>query len=216
MDDALIERLAMLFATMAEPMRLRILGAVAERPHTGQELAERFGISPPTVSHHMAKLTAAGLVAVTADAQRRIYSLDRSALQADVRRANEAPPRREPSRDETEKILAAFFDGERLRTIPAQRKKRVVVLRRLVERFEPGREYAERDVNDLLRRSHDDVATLRRELVDYGFLTRNAGVYRVAATLPRRGETVAQEVGEDEAAWFRALLAGAADAAIAR
>ena len=49
----------------------------------------------------------------------------------------------------------------------------------------------------LLRPAHEDVATLRRELVDYGFMTRERGIYRVATQLPERGATVSQEVGDE-------------------
>ena len=110
-------------------------------------------------------------------------------------------------------MIRAFFSGATLRQIPASRKKRVVVLRRLLERFQPDRDYPEREVNNLLREAHPDVATLRRELVDYGFLTRDRGVYRIASELPARGATVSQEVG-DERQWFPRLVAGAAVRAI--
>jgi hypothetical protein len=78
-----------------------------------------------------------------------------------------------------DKTLRAFFDGERLRSIPAKRRARVVVLLELLRRFESGRTYAEHEVNDLLRASHDDVASLRRELVDYRYLERADGRYWV-------------------------------------
>ena len=81
-------------------------------------------------------------------------------------------------------VLARFFDGERLRGIPARRRPRVAVLLELLRRFTPGRDYTEAEVNDLLRPAHEDVATLRRELVDYGFLHRAAGVYRLADAGP--------------------------------
>jgi hypothetical protein len=110
-------------------------------------------------------------------------------------------------------VIRAFFDGPRLRHLPAARKKRVVVLRRLLERFEPNRDYPEREVNDLLRLAHADVASLRRELVDYGFMVRDRGIYRIASELPDRGPTVRQEVG-DEAAWFPALVAAAMQRAV--
>src|SRR2546421_14871 len=84
--------------------------------------------------------------------------------------------------------------AERLRRIPAQRKKRVVVLRKLLERFARGRTYSEREVNELLGRAHEDVATLRRELVMYGFLKRERGVYGVAEQLPEYSRNVAQEL----------------------
>ena len=76
------------------------------------------------------------------------------------------------------KVLDNFFDQGRLKEIPAQRKKLDVILRWLAEQFEPGREYSEQEVNDLLRRYHADTATLRRELVGLGLLTREKGVYR--------------------------------------
>ncbi len=110
-------------------------------------------------------------------------------------------------------MLRAFFDGSRLRQIPASRKKRVIVLRRLLERFAPGRSYPESEVNDLLREAHDDVATLRRELVDYGFMVRDRGIYRIATELPARGSTVTQEVGNEQS-WFAELVAEATARAI--
>jgi hypothetical protein len=75
-------------------------------------------------------------------------------------------------------ILRSFFDAEgRLVTVPAKRGKRLVVLDHLAQRFEPGKRYSETEVNNQLREAHVDVATLRRYLVDEGFLSREAGVY---------------------------------------
>jgi hypothetical protein len=77
-----------------------------------------------------------------------------------------------------EAVLRAFFDSQgRLTTIPARHAKRLVVLDQLVQRFEPGERYSEFEVNNRLRPAHDDVAALRRYLVDEGFLSREGGVY---------------------------------------
>ena len=54
---------------------------------------------------------------------------------------------------------------------------------------------------------------MRRELVDYGFMNRDKGIYRVATELPARGATVSQEVG-NEASWFQDLLTAATQRAI--
>ena len=118
-----------------------------------------------------------------------------------------------PANEDENGVLRAFFDGPRLRQIPASRKKRVIVLRRLLERFAPGRSYPESEVNDLLREAHEDVATLRRELVDYGFMVRDRGIYRVATELPARGSTVTQEVGNEQS-WPTELVAAATARAI--
>lgn len=74
-------------------------------------------------------------------------------------------------------MLHRFLDGGRLHTIPAKRSKRLVVLDYLAQCFEPGRTYTESEVNKALLAFHDDYASLRRYLVDEGFLTREAGVY---------------------------------------
>ena len=209
MESDKLDRVATLFKALADPARLRILGCLAERPYAGHELAARLFVTPPTISHHMRKLTDAGLVNVTSEAQSRIYS-----LRADELRelASTAQPSPEDDSEEA-RTLRAFFDGVRLKQIPAQRKKRVVILRHLLTQFAPDREYSEREINDALKVANEDFATLRRELVDYGFMTRDKGIYRVATELPARGATVAQEVG-NETAWFEDLLTQATQRAM--
>lgn len=216
MDDANLERLSRLFRAMGDPTRLRILGLLAEREATGQDLSDRLGLTPPTISHHMARLVEAGLVRVTPQAQRRVYRLDLDALRPSPPSGDvgSAAAGDQGQTEDDAKVIRSFFAGERLKQIPAARKKRVTVLRHLLDRFEPGRSYPEREVNDLLRVAHDDVATLRRELVDYGFMTREAGIYRLGEKPPPRGVTVAQEVGPDETAWFASLVARATSAAL--
>lgn len=77
-----------------------------------------------------------------------------------------------------EKVVRTFFDSTgRLRQIPAKASKRLIVIDHIVQAFEIGIRYPESDVNDLLRRYHSDVASLRRYLVDAGMLERDRGVY---------------------------------------
>jgi hypothetical protein len=74
--------------------------------------------------------------------------------------------------------LARFFRGDRLETMPRRAKDREAVLAYVASRFEPDREYPEPEVNSLLLSAADDVASLRRYLIDAGLLTRDRGVYR--------------------------------------
>ena len=212
MDATRLEELSLLFKALADPARLRILGLLAERAHAGHELADRLALTPPTISHHMRRLVAARLVDVAPDAQTRIYSLRTDTIR-DLSGSVLNDQTQQPDNAEDNAVLRAFFDGPRLRQIPAARKKRVIVLSRLLERFAPDRAYREAEVNELLREAHDDVATLRRELVDYGFMVRDRGIYRIATELPARGSTVAQEVGNEQA-WFERLVAAATARAI--
>ena len=93
----------------------------------------------------------------------------------------DAQPARWASRlGETERaaVLRAFLDGDgRLVRIPAKHTKRLVVLDLLAQEFVPGERYTETEVNNRLRPFHDDVAALRRYLVENLFLAREAGVY---------------------------------------
>jgi hypothetical protein len=75
-------------------------------------------------------------------------------------------------------VLRAFVrpDG-RLSAIPTRIRKRLVVLNELAQAFEIGETYDETQVNNALRAWHDDVAALRRYLVEEGFLARRDGQY---------------------------------------
>jgi hypothetical protein len=75
------------------------------------------------------------------------------------------------------KVLEDFFEGERLKEIPASRKKREVVLRWLADRFERGPRIPEKQVNEVIKRHHPDFATLRRELIGAGLMQRESGTY---------------------------------------
>ncbi len=210
-----MDRFVKIFRALGDPVRLRLLGLIAERQRTGKELAEAVSVGAPTVSHHMDRLVRSGLVSVERARQSRVYSLNQKTLQAFAQLARPAvspalgdgtESEQDAEANERTKVIRDFFDGDRLKQIPAQRKKRVIVLQHLVERFSPEQEYPERVVNQILKAAHEDFATLRRELVDYGFMTREGGVYRVARDLPQRSVQVGQEITGDESTWLRRLL----------
>ena len=80
--------------------------------------------------------------------------------------------------DQDRRVLASFLaDDGRLHTIPSKQAKLLVVLDHLAQAFEPGRTYAEKEVNGVLERFHPDFAALRRYLVENQFLAREDGVY---------------------------------------
>jgi hypothetical protein len=69
--------------------------------------------------------------------------------------------------------LEALFTNGRLDAIPRPGKLRQALLKRLAEKFEPGRLYTEGDVREKLSAVHEDHAALRRHLVDEGLLERS-------------------------------------------
>ncbi|HUQ40025.1 MAG TPA: DUF2087 domain-containing protein [Acidimicrobiales bacterium] len=76
-----------------------------------------------------------------------------------------------------DRVLDTFMADGRLTAIPRKAGKRRVVLDHIAQQFEIGRHYAEAEVNGILAAFHDDVAALRRYLVDSELLDRDAGEY---------------------------------------
>jgi len=74
-------------------------------------------------------------------------------------------------------VLQTFVVDGRIAEIPAQRKKREVLLGWLIERFEHGRRYAEPEVNELIKQVHEDYAFFRRELIMAKLLQRDEGLH---------------------------------------
>lgn len=118
------------------------------------------------------------------------------------------------ARRDQERLIGRLLEGGRLAQVPAKRKTRAAVLLELLSRFEPGRDYSEPEVNELLRPVHEDVAYLRRELVNYRYLARTEGRYRVVDRAPTRSATLQQEVPAWEAVWLPGFLAGRETASV--
>lgn len=177
---------------LSDASRLRIVGLLADgRRMAVEQLAAALELSPATVVHHLKKLKEASLVESHPRPPYMDYSLRLGrlseiggALHKVAREQSgesvvdpEAPKWAGPA--ET-KVLRAFFDGERLTSIPAQHSKRLVILRQLAESvFERKRKYPEKEVNQLLAVRHPDAASLRRYLVDEGYMSRKNSVYRL-------------------------------------
>ena len=76
---------------------------------------------------------------------------------------------------EYEKSLGNVFESLKplkLKIFSAKEKKKIVILRKLAEQFEAGRNYTEKEVNDILGNIYADYAMLRRYLIEYGYLER--------------------------------------------
>ncbi len=177
-----LESKAALFKALGHPARLLIMNLLRAKPRHGEELAAILRINPATVSHHLTKLAGAGLIASERDQYYQTYSVVGGILDRKLSEVLTLPPTEPtPGMDEDayrRKVLRTFFRRGQLIQIPAQRKKRQIVLEKLAEEFEPGRVYDEREVNRTLVEFHEDVATLRRDLIAHHLMTRSRGKYR--------------------------------------
>jgi len=175
------EELVTFFKALADANRLKIVGLLAEKPYSVEELAALLKLKPPTISHHLAKLLEAGLVKSRAESYYSMYQLDQSVLESKARSmfsqqelSNVASEVDADAYDN--KVIKDYSrrDGS-LKTLPSQRKKLEAILRYVVKAFDMEKRYSEKQVNEILARYHADTATLRRELVGYGLMQREGG-----------------------------------------
>jgi hypothetical protein len=165
-----------LVAMLADDARRRVFAALVLGAATVEEVKEATGLATRSVGTAVSRLVEADLVlrgddgtlVLLAEAFRQATIA--AAPARTVEETGDAP-------EDVAKVLRTCFRDGRLLRIPAKRTQRLVVLDVLAQEFEVGRRFPERHVNATLRRFHDDVAALRRHLVDEGFLDRDKGEY---------------------------------------
>ena len=169
------------FKSLADGNRLRIVGLLAHRPHTVEELAEVLSLRPSTVSHHLAKLSAADLVSASVEGHYHLYALDTDGLADRARELLSSDGLRDlaPVYDDVDpferKVLQTFLDEDkRMRAYPMKRKKFEVLLRYALRTWFPDSgPWPESEVNERLKAFTDDVATIRRGFIDHKMMTRD-------------------------------------------
>jgi len=197
--------------------RLRIVARLVSRPADPETLAGELRQPLPSVRRHVNVLVDAGLAEERPDAPGtfgarldRIGELGRGLAALTAERSGHSfgpegdwPHDGEPlaetlarldlTRDE-DKVLRAYLVDGRLRGIPAQGKKRQVILRFLLERvFTEDRPYPEKEVNQRLALFHPDVAALRRYLYDERYVDRDHGLYTRARPRPPLSSSAAAD-----------------------
>lgn len=77
--------------------------------------------------------------------------------------------------EEQDKIINTYFfslDPLKLDELPSKEKRKIVVLRKIVSLFENDKKYTENEINLTLKEVFHDFATIRRYLIEYGFMER--------------------------------------------
>ncbi|MBE0335331.1 DUF2087 domain-containing protein [Paenibacillus sp. 23TSA30-6] len=173
---------------LADPTRMRILLLLSRGEMHGQALAEKLNLSQPTVTHHASKLRVAGLIKERRDKNTVYFTLNpeliRQHAEATVRFIFEKGEGEEEMSEVNETleatVLRNFFSKDgKLRQIPSQYKKKLIVLQMLAEKLEPGRVYPERELNEWIKQYHEDFATIRRELIMHQFMYREREMYEL-------------------------------------
>ena len=179
-----------LLKALGQEQRLKMVGFMGKRERAVNEIAEFLELSEPTVSHHIGRLREVGLLRLRMDGNQRFYRLDKARMDVfkSYAAAIDSPPRKEPAAEidnewieelgwdeEAKKVLYTYTSNGRLQQIPKKQKKLLVILRWLATLFQSDERYSEQEVSNTLADVHDDYASLRRYLVEYGFMHRERG-----------------------------------------
>ncbi|CAH0121388.1 hypothetical protein PAE9249_03916 [Paenibacillus sp. CECT 9249] len=185
-----LEKLVKYYKALADRNRIRMLILLAQGELNGLALAEKLAITPATVTHHIAKLREAGLIMERREKNTSYYGVnhyllkqtDRALLHLlEQQRTGFAPEERsEKNVKLRQSVLRSFLasDGT-LKQIPAQLKKKLIVLEYLVSGLEMGQKYKEREINEWIKKVHPDFATIRREFVMHHYMYRENDMYEL-------------------------------------
>ena len=171
-----------LLKCMADKSRLQILKSLAMEDMYVERLAERLNLTAPTISFHLKKLQDAGAVSSYKNQYYTMYSLNSAVFEVrlmDILREESAEADVQQERDlkYRQKVIDTFFEYGKLKGIPAQRKKRRIVLEEIAKDFEMGKTYDEKEVNLIIASYHDDFCTIRREMILEGLMARDHQTY---------------------------------------
>jgi predicted transcriptional regulator len=175
------DELLFFFKALADPNRLKIIGLLAKEPLSVEQMAEMLNIHSSTVSHHLSRLTKVGLVSARAEGYYSIYQLETKALEQMAQRLLSKETVEAAAADVDldaydRKVLKSYLTADgRLKDFPAQQKKLEAILRYVVQEFQPGERYSEKQVNEILARFNPDTARLRRNLVEFRLMDRQGG-----------------------------------------
>lgn len=181
-----LDRLVNFHKAVGDVNRIRIIALLQNGPLHGQALAGKLGVTPPTITHHMTKLREADLIYERRDKNTIYFYLNEKSLtlqsQAILKIGKALPDGDDKNEEAARKaaVLDNFFnkDGS-LKHLPAQRKKKLIVLERLVKGLEPHRKYTEKEINEYILNFHEDFATVRREFIMNHFMYRENGIYEL-------------------------------------
>jgi hypothetical protein len=170
---------------MGDPTRIRIVFLLAKGPLHGQAIAGKLGLTPPTITHHLNKLREINLVYQRRDKNTVYFYLNESVLkqQSGVLEKladKEEVKKMEELNSENQKVIENFFtrDGK-LKNIPAQRKKKLMVFEHLIKGLKMGKKYQEKELNEYIKQFHEDYATIRREFIINHYMYRENGIYEL-------------------------------------
>ncbi|MDF2543194.1 MAG: transcriptional regulator [Herbinix sp.] len=147
---------------------------------TDQEIAAKLSISASTVRHQKfmfrEKAKQAKMYLSIYDLAMEKVGKDKDTILPIHDSATMVDDRYITTKEENDKILASLFESLsplKLKTFSTKEKKKIVILRKIMEQFKKGMIYTENEVNQILKTIYSDYPTMRRYLIEYGFMDRS-------------------------------------------
>ena len=170
------------FKCLADKSRLTILKSLLIEDMYVERLAERLGITSATISFHLKKLEEAKAVRSYKEQYYTMYTINKELFGIkviDILREESTESELQKEREEAyrKKVISAFFEYGKLKSIPSQRKKERIVLEEIAKSFEKGKTYTEKEVNLIIADFNDDFCTIRRDMISEGILDRKDALY---------------------------------------
>lgn len=172
-----------LFKCLSDKSRLLILKCLVKEPMYVELLSKRLQLTPSTISFHLKKLEDADIVQSYKEQYYTVYSINENVLKYSIidiikEEASEESLQNQREEQYKKKVVDNFFKYGKLKSIPVQRKKKLIILEKIASAFDIGKKYSEKEVNIIIADFHDDFCTIRRDLISEKIFERENGVYK--------------------------------------
>lgn len=147
-----------------------------------KEISSQLGIATSTIRNHrfklrekekQAKLFLSIMELLSKNINKKINKLDKGIICDAHKTATTLDSRFDVTDEEKAQVISTYMDKNgAIKTYPSKEKKKIIVLGEIINNFKPSRKYSEKDINLILKRIYEDYATIRRALIEYGFLER--------------------------------------------
>jgi DNA-binding CsgD family transcriptional regulator len=142
-----------------------------------KEIANKVGVSASTIRNQRFTLKekakqAKFFLGIIELLEEKKSTEDQELLIPIHRTATNIDERYATTESEREEFIKKYFEGKKLITFPNKQKRIIVVLQEIIKNFKENEKYRENEVNDILKEIYYDYVTIRRYLIEYGFLDR--------------------------------------------